>query len=333
MKHPWQLKYLKIPSNLITKISSFKDDNIIVACVKKIPFSDIEKGDYSHIGINLHEDVIEYPNKIVPNKINGVRSRRNVEGHQFPLKEQGKVWKTFSHDTPNFGDASKGYHEVTRDRLVYNQKIIPPKFLEIDIKLIHENKDEEECIFKFQVNRVYNRKTDDFDEDLLFAINLLQENVGCSDVFKSDATLKEFLRETTVNWEILPPGERESNLAIITSGRKVSESERREIGNRYDFLVSLGPKEIITGTSGFHRYFGGKFDDNLVVFENVSYGNAIYIMYEDWEKLSKRSRTELLSDPEASYDRIIHNQNWQRRLLRKLKERREDLFGKYVIRR
>ena len=59
-------------------------------------------------------------------------------------------------------------------------------------------------------------------------------------------------------------------------------------GDRYDFFVGLDPKKLIIGSSGFRRYFGALLEDYLVVFENIEYGNAVYILFEKWEVLSRR---------------------------------------------
>jgi hypothetical protein len=53
------------------------------------------------------------------------------------------------------------------------------------------------------------------------------------------------------------------------------------------------------------RYFGAKFGDDFVAFENVNYGNAIYLMRETWPELrretwpelSKRTRAGRLATP------------------------------------
>lgn len=328
MKYNWQMRYLKIPSDISSKLNTFENDDVIVSCVKPIGIEEIESGTYSHIGIQISDGEVVYKKSIVPDIKNGTRSKRNVQGHKIPIKEKGKKWKTYSFDAPNFGDWSKGSHEVSWDRKVYPQRKIPPRNLELTIDQIHRDNASDEYVFKFAVDKVYNKQSENYDEELLFAINLLQENVGVSDVFESDATLEDYLRTTTVNWEILPPGERETNIAKIISGMDLSSTEEKEIQDRYDYLLSLHPVDYIKGTSGFQRYFGARFDENLVVFENVLYGNAIYIMYGDWVELSKRSRTELLTDPNADYDRIVHTRNWKRNLIRKLQDRRPDLsFG------
>jgi hypothetical protein len=79
---------------------------------------------------------------------------------------------------------------------------------------------------------------------------------------------------------------------------------------RVTVMHRLKPEAYITGTDGFLRYFGAKFGDDFVAFENARYGNALYIMYDGWEALSQRSRIELLAGDRDSYDRIEHRKGW-----------------------
>src|SRR5262249_40708822 len=152
---------------------------------------------------------------------------------------------------------------------------------------------EPRLVFKFQVKAVLRPGSEGFDEDLLYALNLLQENVGAVNVFPADSTREDYLNTVTVGWEILPPGERdETILKILNRMRRPSDEAKERIAERYDALASLKPVDYIAGTSGFQRYFGARFAPNLVVFENLEYGNAIYVMFEDWEKLSQQSRLQ-----------------------------------------
>jgi hypothetical protein len=238
------------------------------------------------------------------------------------LKDLPKVTKTQDLEAPNFGDWSKGSHTVSWEREVYQRDDWPPKFLTIEISLVGEEVGEGNLLFKFQVEQVLNKRDPIFEQYLLYNLNLLQENTGVSDVFASDATLADYLGTIQVAWEILPPGERDENIARILSGTNASPQQRTAFTDRYDFLISLGPEKIIRGNSGFQRYFGAQFADDLVAFENVEYGNAIYVMFEDWVELSRRSRLELLSGPQDQFERVIHRSGWQRRLRRIIEQRR-----------
>jgi hypothetical protein len=158
--------------------------------------------------------------------------------------------------------------------------------------------------------------------DLFFNINLLQENVGAVDIAPSGATRADYLKTVFVDWEILPVGEREETIAKILSRYKSPSPEiRQKVQERYDLLAKLKPENFVNGTSGLRRYFGAKFSDSLVVFENLDYGNAIYAMFEDWESLSKRSRIELLNGSRAGFERIVHTAGWQGRLKMLLKKK------------
>jgi hypothetical protein len=124
-----------------------------------------------------------------------------------------------------------------------------------------------------------------------------------------------------VAWEILPPGERDSNIAIILGPKSTSTEAKVRLTERYDFLAKLKPRNFVLGTSGFQRYFGAQFSDNVVVFENIEYGNAAYIMGDDWQTLSQLSRTELLARAQREFDRVPHIDGWREVLRRKINER------------
>ncbi|HEX3678258.1 MAG TPA: hypothetical protein VHU90_00905, partial [Galbitalea sp.] len=61
---------------------------------------------------------------------------------------------------------------------------------------------------------------------------------------------------------------------------------------------------------GLQKYIGYKFGDDFVAFENPRIGNALYLLYGNWEELSQLSRTELLSSRQGEFDRIIHSARW-----------------------
>jgi hypothetical protein len=63
------------------------------------------------------------------------------------------------------------------------------------------------------------------------------------------------------------------------------------------------------------------------VFENLNYGNAVYVMYEQWEKLSMRSRVELLKGDRDDFDRIEHRKGWADKLGALLKRKKSGRDG------
>jgi hypothetical protein len=187
-----------------------------------------------------------------------------------------------------------------------------------------ETREGPEFVVKFAIEQVLSRRAADFEGDLLYNLNLLQENVGAVDVFPSAASLADYLATVRVDWEILPPGDLGGVLRAVFRGvDRVDPKVRAEIEHRVNVISRLKPEALIAGTSGFSRYFGAKFADDLVVFENVRYGNALYVMYERWEELNRRSRVDLLKGPRDGFDRIEHRAEWEDRLAALLDRQRK----------
>ena len=226
--------------------------------------------------------------------------------------------KTYNIESPNFGDPSKGWHTVSWDREVYQRDFIPPKEVELSIALLGSPS---AGVFniKFAIDQVIAKADPDFDADLLYNLNLLQENVGSVDVFASTATLADYTKTIQLDWEILPPGNLDEVVKLMLKDKPpVTDDQRRTMEERVLLLSKYSPAAYLAGTNGFLRYFGAQFRDDLVVFENLTYGNALYVMRENWQALSKRSRVELLKGPRDGFDRIAHSPGWEEALRRVL---------------
>ena len=68
-----------------------------------------------------------------------------------------------------------------------------------------------------------------------------------------------------------------------------SSAWRGVVADRLRLLAKLPVEKLIKGTNSFGSYIGALYADNLVVFENMNYGNAMYVLYNDWQDVSKRS--------------------------------------------
>ena len=310
----WQKNIRKVPPAILRKLKAFHDAQSIVAVVKKVRLSDITSGMYEHIKISASDGTPTLPPFVVPLVRQGKYSRCNVRGWVVVRKDLPKVMKTISFETPNWGDWSNGSHEVEWHRPVYRRDFHSPPELAIRMQLLNTDLGPDpRFTIKFQVADALNQSHPEFAKLLFFNLNLLQENVGACDVFKTDAELPEFLRTVTVDWEILPPGDRMGNLARILAGRPPGENSKA-VTERYDALAALQPLSFINGRSGFRRYFGAKFAEDLVVFENIDYGNAAYVMFERWETLSQKTRLDLLAGPADGFVRVVHRTGWQAQL-------------------
>ena len=184
--------------------------------------------------------------------------------------------------------------------------------------------DDEGAEIAFQLEPVFDLETD--SDELLFALNVLQESTGVADVRPSDQPVANYVRTLHVAWEILPPGNANEVIQQVSERLQPTNHERAVLEERVHVLYALNPTSFIAGTSGFARYFGAMFGEDFVVFENLRYGNAMYVMYENWGQLSQWSRRDLIRSDNEGYERIPHARGWQAHLrqlvLRYLRDRR-----------
>lgn len=55
------------------------------------------------------------------------------------------------------------------------------------------------------------------------------------------------------------------------------------------------------------------YADDLVVFESMIYGNTLFMLYDDWKEVSKRSRLGLRRGTTAKGNRIVYTDGWEDR--------------------
>lgn len=318
-------------NQLIEKANGFAGDSVTVACVRKIRAGHIRRGDFAHLDMFLTESGLTFPASILPDEQNGRWSKINIHGKEIVHKDLPMITKTYSWESPDYGDWGNGSHTVWMDRDVYQRSYILPKTVPIEIELLGQEDRSGETFYlvKFSVMELLNLKDSSFEDNLEYNANLLQENTGASDVFPHSATKEDYLKTIYVGWEILPPGTRDDTVTRIlsTSRNPASPEVRKRVAERVEVFSRLKPQGFIRGTSGFLRYFGAKFTNDCVVFENLDYGNALYVMFGRWEELSRLSRTELLRGDREGFERIVHLPGWEEKLKRVLEMHREDAFA------
>lgn len=313
------IHFRRIPDYIDQELRSIQSQHIIVAAIINASMNDIARGAYRHLGIKMREGILECPEVIYPDKMSGIYARRNRNGIVWVLKDQPKITKTFSFESPNFGDPDKGYHTTYIDREVYQRCLEPPRDWELVLTVLNQN--EERVTIKAEIHTVLDSQNPDFRKDLFFAINLLQEQCRDCHVFDATITDEELARITTVGWEIFPPGSMDRAFSVITGRlRNPSPERKREIQRRASVLECLHPTEYIVGSGMNSHYFGAKFGDNIVAFENVDYGNAIYILFDNWQEISQMSRIDILKRHEKDFIRIVHKNGWEKTLRRHLDE-------------
>jgi hypothetical protein len=309
--------YRKIPKNILDKIEILEWKTLIVWTVLIIKELDIEEWKFENLWIYSKERKVIFENNIIPSLDNWRYSKKNILWYKIKYKDKPKILKNIYYwEKPNFWDWRKWSHSDYRNLEVYDSDIFPPKELWFNIELLKTEKINNDIYYTFKINVLepLDRNNINFLNSLLFNINLLQENLWLSEVFSIDSTNEEYLETLFIDWDIFPPGERESDLRrIIWNSKNISNKRLKEIQNRYDFINKLKPLKIIIWKSWMREYFWAKFSDNLVVFENKDYWNALYILFDKWEELSKLSRTEIQNRPSDEYIRIFHIWDWEKK--------------------
>ena len=307
------IHFRRIPDYIEQELRRTNSQHVIVAAIFNTSKADISRNVFRRLGITLNDDTVQMPDTIAPYCFEGLYARRNRNGIVWVLKSLPKVTKTYSWETPNFGDPDKGYHTTYMDRDVYQRRFEPPRDWDINLSVVSESTDR--IRFKATINTVLDKQSPDFRNDLFFAVNLLQEQFRDCHVFDAHLSDEELARITTVGWEIFPPGTLNNVIRTVTSRiRNLSDSRKQNIQQRTQALDRLRPSEYIVGQGMNSRYFGAKFGDNIVAFENAEYGNALYILFDNWQEISRMSRIDILKRHERDYIRIIHKEGWEEKL-------------------
>lgn len=310
-----QKNFRTIPDKISLKLRRIEQPAIIVGCFRQYQDAELAKPGFVRIGLPLK--VIGQSIEVVPLPSAGKFSDINVNGEEIIRRDLPKETHYNYVEAPNWGDDYNGTHEVALPYERFPRDFIPPRNTTLTFTLVSQK--DGLSVYKILVNEVV-QKAD--DRRLFFCLNLLQENAGAVDVYPSDYDFAQYLSTLQVAWEILPPGERERVLARLAGGRPMAPEQRQLIEDRYNFLLTLNPSKILVGTSGMQRYLGGMIRQDLVVFENIEYGNAAYVMYEDWERLSRCSRVDLLSGRFGkNFDRVVHSTGWKSKLTRLIQNR------------
>jgi hypothetical protein len=316
-KHfPWKSNYLSIPSVVADSLNEIDSDFVVVAATKRVTKADIESGLYSHVGLIFADGNLVLSAPITPLEDAGKWSERNARGWDRKRKDWPKVQKTWTFESPNFGDGARnGWTLRSWTKDVYQHQIFEPQGMTITTSIL-EDRGGEQIVVKFELSPLLDRNMAEFDLMLLWSINVLQENTGATGVFASDASADDYKATISVDWQIFPPGTADETVAkLLGSSRSgIFVDYEKHVRDRIRLFEDFNPTNYVQGQGGFGSYFGAQFADDLVVFENLRYGNAIYLLYQNWSEISRRSRLDLLRDQDANFDRVIHTDGWEDRL-------------------
>lgn len=310
MAGSWQQRFLRVPNEIAAKIAQY-DEPYVAFGVRRVSRAEVEDGVWHHLAITSDAGgQISVPDPVMPSSDAGPWATRNAEGWVKKRTDLPKIDRTFSHETPNFGDWSKGSHTSYQTRKVYPTEEHPAPGWSLAMMILRQ--DDEGAEIAFQLEPVFDSETN--PDELLFALNVLQESTGIADVRPTDRPVADYARTLQVAWEILPPGNADEVIERVSERLQPTNRERAVLEERVRVIYALKPESFIAGTSGFARYFGAMFREDFVVFENLRYGNAMYVMYENWEQLSRWTRRDLMRSDTDGYERIPHARGWQAHL-------------------
>lgn len=314
--------FRKIPPHVRRQLTQVRAPHVVAGCLAIVQASDIANGAFSHLDLTLDESGLHFQSDVLPLPSRGKYSDRNTNGWVETRYDWPKETYTVSLEAPNWHNS--GTHTVLQTRERFPKVQHPPHFATISIECADPSPGRAAYTLKCEVSEVLDRSASNFDERLLTCLNLLQENVGVSGVAKANATFADYAVSLKVSWEVLPPGTREEAIQRVFGARTPTSEQRARVEDRYKFLMSFRPTAMIYGRSGFQRYFGAKLQQDIVVFENVEHGNAMYLMFEDWEQLSQKSRVELMSGRYGSgFERVAHAGDWKDKVARIVELHRE----------
>lgn len=319
---PWKRNLKSVPEHILKQIAEFGSDVFFVGVTKTFTEDQINAEPLKRLDIPSEEG---QSNETVPAIDMGKYSDRNRNGWDVIRDDLPKTTKTFYWETPNFGDASRyGTHTHYWAREVYQREFHEPRLYSILAHTLKVNP-AGGCVVMLRVKQELSRATPRFEDELLLMLNLLQENCGAAGVVSSATPVADYIKTIALDWEVFPPGNAAEVVERLTRGGTTRADIRSKIDERVRLFSKLNPTAFLKGAGGFGSYIGAKFADDLVVFENVQYGNALYLLYDHWEDISKRSRLELLKGTDAKFDRFPHRTGWDEafeKLLRSEKRKR-----------
>ncbi|MGI4879193.1 MAG: hypothetical protein ACRYG4_17095 [Janthinobacterium lividum] len=315
-RFPWKSNYLSIPVSVSNALQSIAGNVVAVAAIKKVSMSDIENGQYLHLGLHIKNGEVFTSGAVMPPVDAGKWSERNAFSWDRKRQDWPMVQKTWTFESPNFGNGARnGWTMRSWTKDVYQNQVFEPQGMTIEATVL-ENRGGDHLVVKFTLNPLLSRSMAEFELMLLWSINVLQENTGVTGLFASDASVEDYKATIALDWQIFPPGTADEIVARLAGSTRSTNAPdfQKHVRDRVRFFETFNPVKYIQGQGGLGSYFGALFADDLVVFENLRYGNAVYLLYQDWDEVSQRSRLDLLRDQDAHFDRIVHTEGWEARL-------------------
>ena len=204
-RFPWKSNYRRIPPFVNEALNKIDSDIILVSAIKKIGRAEIADGRYVHLGLSLNHNEIITSGPVTPPIDVGKWSERNISGWDLKRKDLPMVQKTWTFESPNFGDGARnGYTMRSWTKDVYQHQIFEPQGMTVEATILDAQSADYVAV-RFSLQPMLKRSMAEFDLMLLWSINVLQENAGVTNVFASNASDKDYKQTIALDWQIFPP--------------------------------------------------------------------------------------------------------------------------------
>lgn len=157
--------------------------------------------------------------------------------------------------------------------------------------------------------------TDENEVRNIHLSNLMLECFGSFEIFDTNKKSIVTTKLKQLHWDILPPGEYPWSRAKPLIGeitKNLKESDRKVVESRMQLISRFTPDFLATGRAGFSGYFVYGFTKKgIYILESIHLDNATYVFGDDWERLSKLTKNQIING-EIDHQRIIHDKKWNR---------------------
>jgi len=238
--------------------------------------------------------------KIIPRGIGPV-TRFNTEGRDIPLKHL--PMETYYRDA-YIKDWHGDYHYVDIPAERYQRRHVEAPCQEISlIAIVGKNYAISDLLPNTQDNK----------ERIKHVVNMFLEIFGvCEILNKNKCPEVATAKLKRANWQILPEGEIVWEHVNQIAGNIQDSNELVGQLQKYRFktIIKYKPDLVYYGNGGFHGYLVFVFKKkNLVLMENMIYGNATYVFRDNWAELSKLSKAEIIKH-NLQEKRLVHRESW-----------------------
>ena len=273
----------------------------------------LDKNKIKNLGFT---EKLEIGETLLPSKI-GPSTRFNSEGKE--LIDKNKPKEARSREIEWCWNQWAGRGETKRvcdNRIITYERwarvFIDPPSVEITI-----SKKEDGKIYittpRIQLSEVNYQKT-------INQINLILELFGSCYILSKDL-IPALIPTIRLNWQILPPGKRpwiEQKKLLKPIFDLIKDKRLKPVvDSRLEDINEFEPNFTAMGSYGFEGYVVFGFPKkNIYILESALYGNAIYVFNEDWEKLSQKTKAEIINN-QLQIERITHNgerKDWIKKL-------------------